>query len=337
MSEPRVPKISIDTSSVPATDRLELWSRIIPTHTLTLPEGVTDFSARDDSWLLGEVILTKSQISPLRCVRTFTQVRTDGLNHIIFMLLKKGLAIGEMSDTPFTAGDGEIFMQSLSRTLAIESTEMETISLRMPRAMIKRSEADIDDLHGAVFAGPIARLLANHMQLLVTTLDELDVTSTQAMSDSLVQLVQTAITAQFGERDEQARKLGDNTYRIRRYIDDHLTSNTLGPAEISKAIGMSRSSLYRAFASSNGISAHIKRRRLEATHVRLNDPDEKRSITEIAYEYGFATSAHFSRAFREEYGYSPRQARGSGNPFDVTDGDPEALAVYRRWLAQIPR
>jgi len=49
-----------------------------------------------------------------------------------------------------------------------------------------------------------------------------------------------------------------------------------------------------------GRSAH----RLDTT----SGANEQRSIAEIAYEFGFASDAHFSRTFRQQFGYSPREA-----------------------------
>jgi len=51
-------------------------------------------------------------------------------------------------------------------------------------------------------------------------------------------------------------------------------------------------------------------RRLDATRRDLCDPAlAARSISEIAFAWGFNDAAHFSRAFRARFGRSPRELR----------------------------
>ncbi len=69
---------------------------------------------------------------------------------------------------------------------------------------------------------------------------------------------------------------------------------------------------------------YLRSRRLERCRMDLGSPVcAKLSISEICFRWGFNESAHFSRAFRNEYGQSPREYRRAeaqpavalGNPF----------------------
>jgi AraC-like DNA-binding protein len=54
--------------------------------------------------------------------------------------------------------------------------------------------------------------------------------------------------------------------------------------------------------------------RLEACRRELGDPQQgHRSISDIAFGWGFNDAAHFSRAFRERFGLSPREWRASNS------------------------
>ncbi|WP_158670869.1 helix-turn-helix transcriptional regulator, partial [Bradyrhizobium guangdongense] len=111
--------------------------------------------------------------------------------------------------------------------------------------------------------------------------------------------------------------------------DQHLASDKLDIAAMSRALATSKSNLYRAFANSGGVTAYIRKRRLETIHARLN-AGEPLAIYDIAREYGFASAAHFSRAFRKQFGFSPRRARlgGVSAPVDAADDD---VALFRQW------
>jgi AraC-like DNA-binding protein len=60
------------------------------------------------------------------------------------------------------------------------------------------------------------------------------------------------------------------------------------------------------------IVATIRTRRLERCREDLSDPAlAHRSIMEIAEHWGFGDPAHFSRAFRKQFGMTPSEVRAS--------------------------
>ena len=60
------------------------------------------------------------------------------------------------------------------------------------------------------------------------------------------------------------------------------------------------------------MSSYILRRRLEECGKQLTDALwRKRTITEIAFSWGFNNATHFARVFRDQYGTSPRDYRNA--------------------------
>ncbi len=99
--------------------------------------------------------------------------------------------------------------------------------------------------------------------------------------------------------------------RIQRFIDAHIAEPTLGPDQIASAMGISVRHLHRLFAmTGNTLGDRIRSRRLEQCRNALTDPSGRgRSITEIAFSWGFNDSAHYSQSFRTQFGISPRVFR----------------------------
>ncbi len=99
--------------------------------------------------------------------------------------------------------------------------------------------------------------------------------------------------------------------RIQRFIDAHISEPTLGAEEIASAVGISVRHLHRLFAGTGStLGDCIRSRRLE--HCRNDLADRRgreRTITEIAFSWGFNDSAHFSHSFRKQFGVSPRAFR----------------------------
>ena len=99
--------------------------------------------------------------------------------------------------------------------------------------------------------------------------------------------------------------------RIDRLIESHLSEPTLNPAEIASAAGVSVRHLHRLFlAKGRTVAEWIREHRLERCRTDLSDPRFcEKNITEIAFDWGFSDSAHFSRCFKKEFGICPRMFR----------------------------
>ena len=103
--------------------------------------------------------------------------------------------------------------------------------------------------------------------------------------------------------------------RVLQRIEASLSDPALTLAEIARHERVSERLLQKLFeASGQTFSAHLRQRRLERCHADLgNRLYGHLSISDICYRWGFNDSAHFSRAFREQYEVSPRQHRQQAN------------------------
>jgi AraC family transcriptional activator of tynA and feaB len=106
------------------------------------------------------------------------------------------------------------------------------------------------------------------------------------------------------------------SFRIQSFIEAHLTEPTMGPAEIAASAGISVRHLHRLFSlRGHTVGDWIRWRRLQQCRRDLADPRlRERSITEIAFFWGFCDSAHFSRCFRTQFGICPRAFRSGAAP-----------------------
>jgi len=107
----------------------------------------------------------------------------------------------------------------------------------------------------------------------------------------------------------------DLTSLILRYIDLHLTDTTLSPMEIAAALDISVRHVHRLFSRQGSTVADwIRAQRLRHCRSDFANPRLRgKSITEIAFFWGFNDSAHFSRVFKHQFGVSPRIFRSRVN------------------------
>jgi AraC-like DNA-binding protein len=224
----------------------------------------------------------------------------------------------------------------MTRDFKSDTSVHEVITCAISRRAMLQAMADIPPHHGLLIDGRWGRLLADYMLSLVRQLPEMAAADAPGLSKTLVHLLAACLKATSDAATPAiSRRAADARHLAEAYIEKNLTSANLDPMRICEALGISKARLYRAFASSEGVTSYIRKRRLEAIHVLLNDARETRSIGEIAYQYGFISDAHFSRVFRQQFGFSPRDVR-IGLPFvDDTNSDDDETAVFRRWMERL--
>jgi AraC-like DNA-binding protein len=101
--------------------------------------------------------------------------------------------------------------------------------------------------------------------------------------------------------------------KVRHFCRKHLASAGLSVDAVARATGLSRASLHRLFRDQpHTLMQWMQLERLEACRRLLDAPGlPRRTLTEIALSQGFKTPGHFSAAFRQHYGQTPRDYRAS--------------------------
>jgi acetamidase/formamidase/AraC-like DNA-binding protein len=127
-------------------------------------------------------------------------------------------------------------------------------------------------------------------------------------------------------------------HRICQTIERRLDDPDLTPAGVAQTEGISERYLQKLFEGvGDNFTHYVRERRLQRAWADLSNPAEAhRSISEIAYRYGFSDSAHFSRTFRHRFGLPPREFRQQEAERATT---PSTAAGQRGWphdaLAQV--
>lgn len=129
-------------------------------------------------------------------------------------------------------------------------------------------------------------------------------TVTRLVARSLAMSSLTAAAAP-DELAEAARR------KVRRFCRAHLASPELTVELVARGTGLSRASLHRLFRhQAHTLMEWVQLERLEACRRLIDAPGlPRRTLTEIALSQGFKTPAHFSAAFRQRYGLTPRAYR----------------------------
>ncbi|HZC96403.1 MAG TPA: acetamidase/formamidase family protein, partial [Bradyrhizobium sp.] len=191
-----------------------------------------------------------------------------------------------------------------------------------------------------VSPGGLADVFSKMLDATARTLETLSEVEWAAVAQSLADLLLTFAHQPIGPASDASHTATQAAilHRICQTIERRLDDPELAPARVAQAEGISERYLQKLFEGvGDNFTHYVRERRLQRAWADLSNPAEAhRSISEIAYAYGFGDSAHFSRTFRHRFGLPPREFRQQEAERATP---PSAASVQRGWpqdaLAQL--
>ena len=293
----------------------EQWCQATVGVTGELDKGAgTDFRARATSWSGKHLIRLRCQTSPFRVSRGAREINRHGWESWIWLHqeLSEGTKF-EHAGNEFVTGRGDLLL--LDPTIPFTNQARSAHDYRrwfLPRGLIEphlpydRRPFSIH-LTGSEGLGTIVRC---YLGALNETIDTLGHSQQPAVVDNFCRLLALTCGRTPGPQQDAVRAA--KLQQAKDYISKHLTDSGLTPTQAAAAIKVSVRQLHLLFEPT-GISfaEHVQSQRLEECRAALASPFSRdRSVTDIAYAWGFNSLASFYRAFRRRFGASPSEVRG---------------------------
>ncbi|MGF6771678.1 AraC-like DNA-binding protein [Paraburkholderia sp. GAS199] len=247
---------------------------------------------------------------PYGVKRSSQMIRRDGLDHYYLCLGITHSLAGYAARTPINAEASKIYVLDLARELDSEIVAGDTLILTIARDSLAPAIRSAD-LHGLVLQGPLSSLLGDHLFALRRQLAHLTPADMPYIEQATLALVSAALAPSVQTLADAETEINEAVMqRVRAYIDQHLSSPDLTPLQICRDVGISRAQLYRLFSRESGVAAYIQQRRLAKIRQILESAaGRKQRVSTLAFQYGFKSESHFSRSFKQAFGYSPSEAR----------------------------
>lgn len=216
-------------------------------------------------------------------------------------------------------GTGDLMLYDTSRPYLCEFTPDVAVSqvflLRFPRSLLPLPPKDLRGLSATRLPSiqGIGALSSQFMLQLARHLHEFSQSDAARLStltlDVLTAALATALDAQHTVPPHTRRRA--LMARIHAFIQANLGNADLTPDTIAAAHHISLRYLHKLFQQDgHTVAGWVRVRRLEQCRRDLANPRlAARPINAIAARWGFTNPAHFSQAFRNAYGHSPRQFR----------------------------
>lgn len=304
------------TDLVPARERLEWWNAgaaaIGGIHARTL--GQAPFNADVTRRSLGSVMVFRMTTGPHRAERTSELISQAPDSHIRLTFQERGRCTYELGERRTVLEPDRWILLDTSRPFACENDESGTrLALQIPRQMLSPSEqqAATSLADGVGRQGQLSRLLVQAMRFALDDWEDPAEAAGAEFGLSLIHLFQSLMIEQTWTGDGSSLQATMRD-RICQFIRLNLDDPDLSVERIAKAMNCSRRYVHKVFNNGQTVTQFIWNQRLERCRADLTAARSKLSLTEIAFNHGFSSSAHFSRAFRARYGCSPSAYRSEG-------------------------
>jgi AraC-like DNA-binding protein len=206
---------------------------------------------------------------------------------------------------------GDLSLVDLSRPFHCVHPAHRSVTVTFPPSLLPLSRRDVAPLIGNRIPGGSGTpaLISD----LVRRLPHLDDIAGPRLGTAVLDLLSAALAAHLecpSAVPAEMRRRALVT-RIQAFIEARLTDPDLSPAVVADAHHISLRYLHQLFEEeSEGVAGLIRRRRLDRCRSDLLDPVlASRPVAATAVRWGFSSSAHFNRVFRQSYGVPPGEFR----------------------------
>lgn len=309
----------ISADHLPERDRFDFWRDEISKqhlqYDLQRVDRDTPFRAELRGAVLGEVIFSASRLSGVRGHRSAKHIATDSLDHYVLGIPVK-LSIIEQDDIEYALCGNEMVLFDGTRPLRYRhGDDQGGIMIAIPRHLLydRLKHVDVVGPRVAPLDRGVGLMVGAFCQALPEVMKSCPTADVRyGLAEQLISLIALAFRPSDEGMDQAKPTLGRLRFQaMKDFIRTNLHDPDLSPDHIARAMGVSRSYLYKLFAQNGfGFREYIRGRRLAQVAVDLRNPSLKeQSITYIAMCCGFSNMSHFSRCFAERYGESPRSYR----------------------------
>lgn len=220
---------------------------------------------------------------------------------------------------------GHLTLLSTQREYEISmSDHLEAIWLRIPAKLLQSHAIAVDDILWRPIdirqgLGHVAcQMMCNATSGENALMDRGARIFAQSLLSFLGEVITSTLTADGATASRGRRKILE---RAQKYIEEHICDEDLTPLQIAQGTGISARYLSEIFAAEGTSPMRwVRKRRLELCRMeveRLNGGQQL--ICEIAYSMGFNNVSSFNRAFKAQFGYSPRALVAKGGDAALDD------------------
>jgi AraC-like DNA-binding protein len=283
-------------------------------------EGST-LDARINYTIVSQLKLCQIEVSQHRIAQTVS--RSKGSKHPYVKLLFQtyGVSYFEQNGCQIQINPGDCLAYDVScpHTIVSPSLTRHEVVI-VPKALLRERGFQFGKMHACKLSARTGtgRIAYDFVHAAFNEAAKLSANSAVGVADSLIDLLLLPLR----EADASFDRSGPEAMYVRAqaFINEHLRDPDLSIEQISSALGCTKRYLHMLFSERGmTVSDHIWRERLLHCRQEL-EAHAGKTITDVAFSWGFSSSSHFSRVFRKCFGMVPsavHKCQHGGLPSDA--------------------
>jgi AraC family transcriptional activator of tynA and feaB len=306
------------TADVHPRDRFDYWHDVACTHLAehsSKPACRQTFEAHIETGMLADIGLFLFANSPMDAVRSAQHVARAGNDEPFLCRQISGALALEQDGRQVVLKAGDLtLLDPLLPYTAKFSSGSKLLVLKMPRRALEARVGQTREMVAIPItpSEPEFGWTSSFVAMLPATAGSMPHAALEIVRDQTLDLIALSLMRVAGlskPRVSSARSVA--LLSVRAAIESRLSDPALDPASVAEAAGVSVRYANAVLAEQDTSIMHlIRTRRLERCRMALEDPlQNHRTVSDIAYGWGFSDMTHFGRCFKAVYDVSPRDYR----------------------------
>ncbi len=309
----------LSTEAVAPRDRVAVWTDLIcdvyvqlDCDALTAPEAFSG-SIRTDT--LATLDLSQVTACPQHVYRTPRQIAKATEDYFLVSIQTRGCGMVIQDDRRAVLHPGDFALYDSTRPYElIFEADFQQFVLMLPGEMLRSQLKGTERVTASAVSGRrgAGHLMIGMIDTLWRDIDTLEPASADAVSESVLNILVAGLkTLPAVQQAPVSNLIALYRHQVRTYALLHLRDPQLSVGMIAAALRLSPSTIHRAFLGEPCSLMHwIWGERLDAVRRDLGDAALcQRTVSDIAFSWGFNDAAHFSRAFKDRFGVTPTEFR----------------------------
>lgn len=250
--------------------------------------------------------------------RTASHLARSSDDYFLVSIQSRGQGVVRQDgrDAVLRPGDFALYDSTRQYQLVFDD-DFEQIVLKLPGERVRSLLRDTHKLTATTVSGAqgAGHLLITMIDTLKNDVAQLQPASALAVADGVLNILVAGLqTLPSATQPALPQLAAYHLTRIKTLVQERLNDPELSVGAVADALGLSAGHVHRVFkAESTSLAQYIWQQRLDACSRDLLDPRlAGRAVGDIAFSRGFNDAAHFSRAFKDRFGCSPREWRQRG-------------------------
>lgn len=306
------------TQRIHRRDKFDYWHSVackqIVDHD-SRPEARLSFDAEIELDTLGNLELILFNNSPMQISHTVAHASRTKSDHLFVCRQLSGSVLLQQETREIALDAGSVVLLDPLLPYSgkfLQGSKM--LVVKVPRRELETRLGKIRNMVARLIKPARAedRLTSVVMGMLPSLASQMSSISDQLVGNHVLDLIAMSLAkAVEGARPRGSRSKALLLLNIRAVVDASLSDPSLNPQTVADSVGVSVRYANEVLEEHNtSLSRLILARRLARCRCALEDPAQaNRTVSEIAYSWGFSDLTHFGRRFKQAYQILPREAR----------------------------